>query len=408
MQAKSGKDPSSVKSPASRSLVFSLVFIKLLFIMETIIVRYGEIALKGKNRKDFEKKLAENIIRSANPDFFRFYSLPRGKIIFKLTKKGEKNGKIIEEALRKVPGIVNFSFAKEIPTDLEVTKTEIEKILKTKKFNSFKIEAKRENKNFPLTSPQISKEVGAYVVEKTNKKVDLEKPDIIGFVEVGEKSAFICAEKIKGIGGLPTSSGGRAVALLSDGIDSPVAFFLMAKRGLAIIPIHFLVNKEEKSVIEIAKTLKPYQGEIKLYLAPFQKTQEEIVASVRPSKRCLICKSVMLKTAEILANKKAGKAIITGDNLGQVASQTLDNINFINSGIKLPIFRPLVGSNKEEIVSIAKQIGTLQKQGGENSVCPIVPKNPITRTKETAKIKDTEMVKKLADKTMEKIKKIIV
>lgn len=334
-------------------------------IMDCVICHYNEIALKGKNRKFFEEKLVENIKRVLNPAFYEFVRRISGRILIKLTEKGKKKEKETAFNLKKVFGIAYFVFAASSLQTIEGVKKTALEILKDKKFKTFKISAKRAEKKFSLNSQEINIEVGSFIVEKLNKKVKLEKPDITCFIEIVEKYAFLYLKKIKGPGGLPIGASGRAVALISGGIDSPVAAFEVMKRGVKIIFLHFhsfpYTNKASiEKVKELVKILSRYQGETKLYLIPFADIQKEILLNSPAELRVVLYRRMMLKIAQKIAEKERALAIVTGDSIGQVASQTLENIKAIGEAAALPVFRPLIGSDKEEIIKKAEKINTFQ------------------------------------------------
>jgi len=260
--------------------------------------------------------------------------------------------------------------------------------LADKKFKTFKISTKRSEKKFPLTSQQINEKVGGYILKKIKSKVDLENPDVICFVEIVEKYAFLYLEKIRGPGGLPTSVSGKGISLLSGGIDSPVASFLAMKRGVKVIFLHFHAYPfASKASIEkakkIVKILSNYQGKSKLYLIPFADIQKEILMKTQAKLRVVLYRRLMFQIAEEIAKKEGVLGVFTGESIGQVASQTLENIKVIEEATDLPVFRPLISQDKEEIIQKAKEIGTF-----DVSILPyqdccsrFLPKHPETKAK---------------------------
>jgi thiamine biosynthesis protein ThiI len=363
--------------------------------MKYLICHYSEIGLKGKNRRFFEERLIFNIKKVLKRDWFSFVKRIPGRILIRLTEKGQKNQKEISEKLKNVFGIAFFSFAVETDAKIEKIKEKAFELLKGEKFKTFKIETQRSDKTFPLTSQEVNERVGEHILkkskiknQKSKIKVKLKNPDIICFIEIVEKKAFLYLEKIKGPGGLPISTGGKAISLLSGGIDSPVAAFFVAKRGIEIIFVHFHAYPYTKKqsiekAIKITRLFKKYQPRISLYLVPFGEIQKEIFLKTLAKIRMILYRRVMLKIAEIIAKKEKALALITGESIGQVASQTLENIKVIEEAIKLPIFRPLVGFDKEEIIKKAKEIETFEISilPYEDCCSRFLPKHPETKAK---------------------------
>jgi len=342
-----------------------------------IICHYGEIALKGDNRKFFEEKLVENIKKSLqiNGVFFNYVKRISGRILIELKQGVEER---VADVLQKVFGITYFSFAKEVhPStgsgqDIESIKNKAIEILKNENFQTFKVETKRGNKNFALTSQQINEQVGEEILNNSKfkrqnlkVKVDLHNPDIVLYIEITEEYAFLYTKKIAGPGGLPLGVSGKAISLISGGIDSPVASYLMMKRGVENIFVHFYSNQQghEQSlekVRDILRVLKKYQEKIKVYFVPFLDIQKEIVLKTKADFRVLLYRRIMFLAANEIAKKENAKALITGESVGQVASQTLDNMLAIEEAVCLPILRPLAGWDKQEIMDLAKKINTYE------------------------------------------------
>ena len=380
--------------------------------MELIICHYSEIGLKGKNRRFFEERLIENIKKALPKNSWQKVRRISGRILVELKKERDKEK--IKENLKNVFGLAFFSFGVNCEQNIEAIKEKAVEILKDKEFKTFKIETQRSKKDFPLTSQEISKQVGEYVLKKAkvknqklNIKVDLEKPDITCFIEIVDNYAFLYTEKIPGPGGLPVGVSGKAVSLLSGGIDSPVASYYGQRRGIKIIFLHFFTHKNSiKKIEKIVKVLNKYQFKSKLYLVPFLDVQKEIFKKTEPKFCCLLCRRFMFKIAEILAKKERAEALITGENIGQVASQTLRNIGVIEEITKLPVLRPLVGMDKEDIMNKAKEIGTFSV-----SILPqefycqkFLPKHPETKA-DLRKVKEEEEkldVEKLIDEAVKR------
>ncbi len=355
----------------------------MLEIKRVIVVHYGEIGIKGKNRDLFEKRLIENIKCVTEKRVYRRY----GKIIV------DSDDKRLKKVLSKIPGIEYFSFGYSCNTDLEEIKNCVERIVKEKSFKTFKISAKRSFKKFPYTSLELNKILGEFVVENFGKKVDLKDPDVTIYVEISEKESFVYMEKTKGVGGLPVGEG-KVVSLLSGGIDSPVASFLMMKRGLEVIFVHFYrSDKNPEKIKRIVEILGDYQPKSVLYLVPTELVQKKIVKLIPAKYRMLVYKRFMIKLANVIAEKEKAKALVLGDSIGQVASQTLDNINCVYASSSLPVFSPLIGFNKSEIVDLAKKIGTyeISIQPYEDCCSLLSSPHPETRCKK-------ENIEKLEEK----------
>ncbi len=377
--------------------------------MNYVVCHYHEIGLKGKNRKFFEEKLVQNIKKSLNSDFYEFVKRISGRVIIRLSKKGQQNQKDVEKSLKRVFGLSSFSFAVHSEQEIQKIKKKAKELMEKKNFNTFRVSARRAEKNFPFTSQQINEKVGAEIVKKLKKKVNLEKPGLTCFIEIVEKYAFLYLKKIKGLGGLPQGVSGKALALISGGIDSPVSAFQIMKRGVKVIFVHFhshpytdevSIKKTEK----IIKILNNYQQSSELYLVPFADLQKEILLKTPSKLRMILYRRFMLRISEEIAKKQKAQALVTGESIGQVASQTLENIKVIEEVVNLPLFRPLIGKDKEEIISLAKKIGTF-----ETSILPhqdccarFLPLYPATKA-DLKEVKDSEKkldVKKLVKEAL--------
>ncbi len=377
--------------------------------MKYIICHYSEIGLKGGNRKFFEEQLIRNIKRVLSDPFFSSVRRISGRILIELTKEGEKNEEKIREELSFVFGISSFSFCINVNQNLKSIKEGALSALKKHKFKKFRVSAQRSRKDFPLSSQEINEKVGEHLLSNLeNIKVDLKNPDIICFIEVVEKYIFIFTEKNRGLNGLPSGSGGKAVSLLSGGIDSPVASFWAMGRGVKLIFIHFHSYPETPQasidkVEEIVKILSRYQGESKLYLVSISEIQREIVLSVSEKLRVIFYRRAMFKIAKEIAEKEGAQILITGDSIGQVASQTIENIRGVEYGLEMPVIRPLACQDKDSIVKEAKRIGTFNISILPHNDCcaRFLPKRPETRAnieeilKEEKKINIKEMIKKI-------------
>lgn len=374
-----------------------------------ILVRYGEIALKGLNRPVFEDKLMGNIKKS-------LYGLGRITVIRSQSRiyiEPEDDGYDFEEAvsrLVKVFGIVSVSIALKIESDFEVIKDSALKMVhehidtlirrNAQKQGAspmskdlpesirFKVEAKRGNKSFPMQSPEICSELGGHLLDNIPAlKVDVHAPDFIFYVEVRE-STYIYCDIIPSNGGLPIGTNGKALLLLSGGIDSPVAGWMMAKRGMEIEAVHFYSypytsERAKDKVISLAKILSRYCYRVKLHIVPFTEIQLEINDKCPEDQITIIMRRAMMRIAERIAQKNGAMALITGESLGQVASQTLHGLAVTNAAVTMPVFRPLIGMDKNEVIEIARKINTF-----ETSILPyedcctvFVAKHPRTRPK---------------------------
>ena len=323
-----------------------------------LLVRYGEIALKGKNRPFFEKKLLRNIqdaLQGLDPFEVLFQ---RGRYFIKVNAE---NLLPAQRRLQRVFGIVSISPVTRSDLDLdEICKSALEMI----KDNyvpgmTFKVNTRRANKKFPYTSPEVSSAVGAYLLKSNlHLKVDVHQPETAIHIDIRGKEAYLYSRIIYGLGGLPVGVAGRGLLLLSGGIDSPVAGWLALKRGVEIEALHFhsppftgdgALNK----VRDLCRTLSSYGGKITLHLAPFTDIQKELRLNCPETMLITLMRRAMFRIAERLAVKRNIPALFTGESLGQVASQTLENIAAINAVINIPVLRPLIGFDKEEIIDIA-------------------------------------------------------
>ena len=347
---------------------------------KVIIIRYGEIYLKGDNRSYFEKLLAENIKYSLN-GFKYDLKVKRGRYI--ISDFEDEEG--IISKLSKVFGIHSFSLGYMIPSDLEIIKQTALNVIKHGQ--TFKVETNRADKRFPKNSQQISAEVGGFILEKIrNLKVDLHNPDFTVFIDLREDgNTFVYSEIIHGQGGLPVGCSGKGLLMLSGGIDSPVAGYMMAKRGLKISGVHFFSfpytsELAKDKVIQLAKILSEYNNGFDLYIIPFTKIQEKI-SSLNTTYTVILMRRYMMRIANMLAQKYENKAIITGESLGQVASQTIDSLSATNKISDLVVFRPLIGMDKSEIITVSQKIDAYNISIlPYDDCCTIfVPKHPVTK-----------------------------
>src|SRR3989344_5357524 len=354
-----------------------------------ILIRYGELALKGKNQGKFIQSLENNIRQKlgSSKNHLDLRS-ERGYVVIDARNDSEEDLRAKAEKLCQVSGVVLVSpaiFSKEnsIDTLYPLVKQVMGSYPGEKK--SFCVRAKRADKAYPLTSGDIEKKVGKYIQDATEcKVVNLKHPDIILHIDIVPKGVFLYMEKKKGIWGLPVGIEGRVLSLLSGGIDSPVASFFMARRGCEVDFIHFTANKIQSDeavnykVAKIAQILSQYSIHSKLYLMPYIHFHLAIVGK-KVDYELILFRRFMARVAEALAKKIGVQALVTGDNLGQVASQTLSNIVSTSQAVRIPIFRPLIGFDKNEIIDMAKKIGTYDLSiEPYKDCCSLISKNPKT------------------------------
>ena len=334
---------------------------------EMILLKLGEMVLKGLNRRSFEDKLQANIHRRLHP-FGQFRVYTRQSTTYVEPKEDSCDVIAAYEALQKVFGIVGISLARPCEKDkdaiLATAKEFLDDQLRTAK--TFKVETKRADKSFPMTSIQLSQYVGGELHEAyENLEVDVHHPELVVHVEVRDFAAYVHAQAVPGAGGLPVGINGRAVSLLSGGIDSPVSSWMIAKRGIALEMVHFFsypyTSPEAKEkVIELARLLTPYTGHLTVHVVPFTAIQEELRRSCPEELFTVIMRRFMMRIAQAVANRCGAKALVTGECLGQVASQTMEAMMVTGAVVDIPILRPCVGMDKEEIVQIARKIGTFE------------------------------------------------
>ncbi len=355
-----------------------------------MLLKLGELVLKGLNRGNFEKRLMKNLAwRIRNFGEFKIYCLQ--STIYVEPQSDDCDMDSAFEAATKVFGVVNISRAAECEKDIaKIIETAKEYLADTLQFaKTFKVEAKRSDKSFPMKSPEIAIAVGGELHDAfENLEVDVKNPEVCVRVEIRDRAAFVHANPTPGAGGLPVGINGRAAILLSGGIDSPVAAYMMAKRGVELFGIHFFSypytsERAKQKVIELARLVGVYAGNIKIAMVPFTKIQEEIRAHCKEEYFTLIMRRFMMKIAEKIAVSRDCGSLITGESLGQVASQTMEALGVTENGIELPVLRPVIGMDKEEIVEIARRINTF-----ETSILPyedcctvFTPRHPRTKPK---------------------------
>lgn len=348
------------------------------------IAHYDEIALKGKNRNDFEQLALEHLRRLLNP--FGLYEIrkPRGRFI--LLFKENPDWTSIQQNIAKVFGITNFSPAYRCGLSMEELQASLQQSLCTQSFKSFGVDAKRPNKRFPLNSQAIKVQTGGFVVQATQAKVDLTHPDCWIQIEVMDDAIYYSYQRFEGPRGLPIPVSGKLMTLISGGIDSPVAAYQMMRRGCEMAFTHFhsspFTNQASiEKVRKMIQLLSPYQGSSRLYLVPIINLQKQIVAHSPAPLRVILYRRAMVRIAQRLAERENAQGLVTGDNLGQVASQTLTNMACIDKATELPILRPLISFDKIHIIQIARAIESYSISILPDQDCCsfMVPENPSTR-----------------------------
>jgi thiamine biosynthesis protein ThiI len=354
-----------------------------------VLVHYHEVALKGGNRKHFEYRLVHHLRGALKPLAHVHVEALQGRI--RVSVEDEAAWPRLQEQFKRVFGIVNFSLTRAVPLaydnpDLTVLKDAIVSHLPAHPYDTFRVSAKRSDKRFAKTSMDVEREIGAYVAEHTGKGVNLSHPDMTILVELVPPWAYYSYERDTGPGGLPTGTGGKVICLISGGIDSPVAAYRMMKRGCKAVFVHFhgrpyLSRVSEEKVRDQVTLLTAYQLYSRLHLIPFGEIQSQIVIKAPPPVRVVLYRRLMLRIAAVIAEQEKAWALTTGDSLGQVASQTPENIAVINEATSLPILRPLIGMDKLEITQQAQALGSFETSIEPDQDCCtlFVPKHPQTR-----------------------------
>ena len=357
---------------------------------ELFLLKMGEIVLKGLNRRRFEERLMGNLQRRLHP-YGRFRAISRQSIVYvePLEETCDLDG--AWESMKQLFGIVGLSRAKSCEKNpdafFQAACAYLDEDLKNAK--SFKVESKRSDKTFPMTSIELSQYVGGLLSEAyPHLKVDVHNPELIVHLEVRDFAGYVHANPEPGAGGLPVGVGGRAVALLSGGIDSPVACYMMAKRGLALEMVHFFSypytsNEAKEKVLELASLLTGYCGRLTVNIVPFTGIQEELRRSCPEPYFTLAMRRFMMRISEMIADRVGAGALVTGESLGQVASQTMAAMAVTEDVVKKPVFRPLIGMDKEEIVKISRHIGTFDTSilPYEDCCTVFTPRHPRTQPK---------------------------
>ena len=353
------------------------------FVYDHILIRYGELSTKGKNRKDFIKKLFNNVKNALSGFPALDYEKTHDRMYIHLNGVDPFQ---VKTYLEKVFGISSFSFAVRCDSDIEAIKATTLALAEQDEQRTFKVAARRSWKQFPMISDEINRAVAGNILRNTAWKVNVKTPDVKIQIEVHEQDTYIMTDKYPGAGGYPVGVGGKAMVMLSGGIDSPIASYLTMKRGVAIECVHYAsppytsMQAREK-VLELARLLAPYQGHILVHIVPFTDLQLAIYEHCEESYAITIMRRMMYRIAERLAQKQNCLAIVNGESIGQVASQTLESMHTINAVTSMPIIRPVATMDKVEIIDLARKVGTYETsiQPWEDCCTIFTPKNPVTK-----------------------------
>lgn len=355
---------------------------------EIILIKNGELALKGLNRSTFEDILIKNIRKRIKP-LGEFEYRKEQSTVAVVPMEDYIDMDEVSDRISRVFGIAAYSRALQVEKDMDVILKNAPEYLaeQLKNAKTFKVEGKRSDKKFPLKSPEISAEVGGAILSAfPHLRVDVKNPEILVTIEIREKFAFIRGNQTKGAGGMPTGTAGKSSILISGGIDSPVAAYMMAKRGLVLNAIHFASPpytspQSEEKVHNLLRQVSRYSGNITLFTVGFTEIQEEIRDKCPEDLFTLIMRRFMMRIAQRIAEKEESKALITGESLGQVASQTLNALTCTDAVVSMPVFRPLIGLDKDEIIKVSRKIDTfdISIEPYEDCCTVFTPKHPKTK-----------------------------
>jgi thiamine biosynthesis protein ThiI len=350
-----------------------------------IVIRLGEITLKKKNRPFFVRQLARNLRRAMVGLPILDVSLSPNRIL--ITPDGGLDWPDLRDRLRRVFGIKSFSLCEGLPWDVEAIRDEVQRQAAGRSFESFRITVQRSDKRFPGTSQDLEREIGAAVKAQSGARVDLSNPEVVFYIEILPGAAYAYADKEQGPAGLPVGTSGHVVSLLSGGIDSPVASWSMLGRGCRATFVHFqsfpyLDASSRDKAIALVRELTKWQYRSRLHIVSFGDVQQQIVASCPPRLRIVIYRRFMLRIAEAIARREHAEALVTGESLGQVSSQTLSNIATIERVVNMPVLRPHIGQDKEHIIELARRIGTYETSIEPDQDCCTLftPDRPATKS----------------------------
>ena len=352
-----------------------------------VLVRYHEVSLKGRNRPAFVNQLVTNLKRSLAPVEGVRVRAEQGQVV--VTAPDGAPPEDLRAGIRATFGVARFVFAHEMGREPDDLKAGVRDFIgrAEEPFSSFRIATRRADKRFPLTSPEVNAELGRYVQGLTGAAVDLRRPEMTVHVDIRPRAAYVYADPEPGPGGLPVGSSGRVAALLSGGIDSPVAAARMLRRGCPVTFVHFhsfpLVDASSREkAVRLVRILDRFQPSARLFLVPFADVQREIIAAVPAAYRVVIYRRFMVRIAEAVARDQGAFALVSGESVGQVASQTLENIASVDAPAEMPILRPLIGMDKAEIVAEARALGTydVSIEPDEDCCSLFVPPHPVLRS----------------------------
>ncbi|MEG2306070.1 MAG: tRNA uracil 4-sulfurtransferase ThiI [Erysipelotrichaceae bacterium] len=367
------------------------------FVYDHILVRYGELSTKGKNKKDFINKLLHNVKNALRGFPALTYQKTHDRLYIMLN---DENPDLVSVPLKKVFGIRSFSYALKVASDIDEIKAMALHMAKEFDGETFKIVARRSDKNFPMMSDDINRSVAGDILRETNLKVNVKTPDLKIQIEVHREDTYIMSNVILGSCGYPVGVGGKALVMLSGGIDSPVASYLTMKRGVGIECIHYASPpytsaQAQEKVMQLATQLAGYQGHIRMHIVPFTKLQLAIYENCDESYAITIMRRMMYRIAQAICEKSNCLAIVNGESIGQVASQTLESMATINAVVTCPVIRPVATMDKLEIIELAREINTYETsiQPFEDCCTIFTPKNPVTKPT----IRKVEMLEKRFD-----------
>ena len=351
---------------------------------EVLIVHHHEITLKGDNRGYFEAQLMRNI-RTVVADYLTADHIKGGYGRFIIHLEHDMPQDEILTRVKRVFGLSNICVGVRVPQDVQSFCLAAEDLLKMQSFNTIRVDTRRPDKRFPVNSMEVNRRVGEFLCNRFGVRADLTSPDQTVYIEIADGNAFVYLHKLPGLGGLPVGTSGKLISLLSAGFDSPVASWMMMRRGAVVRGVHFhslpyTGAESVDQVRQLVQCLAQYQMGMKLYLVPFAPIQQEIVRQAPQQLRVILYRRMMVRIAETIASREKAEGLVTGESVGQVASQTLRNIRVIDDAATLPIYRPLSGTDKEEIIGIARKIGThdISKEPYDDCCSFLAPRKPET------------------------------
>ena len=354
--------------------------------MKSIVVHYQEIALKGNNRPWFVARLAKNLRQATSDLGVREVRVLMGRLEVVLDDSADWEP--VRGRIARVFGVANFAQAGRAPLDVDSIASQILHDLGDRQVQTFRVSARRADKRFPMTSPQIEREVGGRIKEAKGWRVALDEPEFTIHVEALSDEAFYYFGKERGAGGMPVGVSGRVACLLSGGIDSPVAAWRLMRRGCRVLLVHFhsypiLSRASQEKARELARLLAEFQLHSRLFLVPFGEVQQQVVLAVAPPLRVVVYRRLMMRIAETIARRERAQALVTGEVVGQVASQTLENLALIDNVVAMPVLRPLIGMDKDEITVEAQRLGTYPISIIPDQDCCTLftPRHPATKAK---------------------------